>query len=76
MDTFLAGKLDAFSTAREVLKTNKISVIFLVNSMYPKYPSKTEIGRVCEYLHIPFTADELKEVLQKVYPSFKINEMK
>jgi CheY-like chemotaxis protein len=70
MDTFLAGKLDAFETAREVLKTNKIPVIFMTGSAHSEYAKDVDIGGKYVYLHKPFSEDALREAIMEVYPEF------
>ncbi|HSD64846.1 MAG TPA: response regulator [Ignavibacteriaceae bacterium] len=66
MDIFLQGKMDGITAAREVLKTNKIPVIFLTGAS-DFDPGKLEIGGKYKFLHKPFTKDELKEALKKIY---------
>ncbi len=68
MDTFLTGKLDGYTTAREVLKTNKIPVIFMTSEPHSRYDKSVNIGGHYEYLHKPFSESELKDVLRKFYP--------
>jgi CheY-like chemotaxis protein len=70
MDTFLTGKLDAFETAREVLKTNRIPVIFMTSSVHSEYKKDVDIGGKYVYLHKPFTEAALKEAIMEVYPAF------
>jgi DNA-binding response OmpR family regulator len=68
MDTFLVGKLDGYTTAQEVLKTNKVPVIFMTTESKPEYSDKTSVGGRFEYLKKPFTPEKLKQALKNIRP--------
>lgn len=70
IETLLDGKLDGFTTAKEVLKNNNIPVIFLTCNIFSEYLPQIDIGGRYEYLQKPFTMEQLKRSLQKVYPNF------
>ncbi|HSD64666.1 MAG TPA: response regulator [Ignavibacteriaceae bacterium] len=70
IETLLDGKLDGFSTAKEILKNINIPVIFLTCNIFSEYLPQIDIGGKYEYLQKPFTMEQLKQSLQKVYPGF------
>lgn len=65
MDIFLEGYMDGVTAAKEVLKTNKIPVVFLTGEA-DFDPKKLEIGGKYELLTKPFTKEDLKAALKKV----------
>lgn len=73
MDIFLAGEMDGITAAKEVLKSNNIPVIFMTGHMGQKYSSKINIGCKHSYITKPFSKEELKQSLYKVYPKFKFD---
>ncbi len=72
MDIFLAGHLDGISTAREVLKTNKVPVIFMTGAAQPQYAKNIDIGGKYEYLQKPVSKEKLKNALNKLCPRTNI----
>jgi CheY-like chemotaxis protein len=66
MDIFLEGYMDGVTAAKEVLKTNKIPVVF-ITGVSDFDLNKMDIGGKHEFLAKPFTKDDLKEALKKVY---------
>ena len=70
MDVFLKGKMDGVEAAKEVLKTNKVPVIFLTGRSDVDEKGLV-ISSKYEFLHKPFTKEDLKESLKKICPEHK-----
>ncbi len=68
MDIFLQGEMDGIEAAKEVLKQNKIPVIFMTGETTLEKAVGLQIGGNNAFLKKPFSKEELKSVLKKVYP--------
>ena len=72
MDVFLDGYMNGIEAAKRVLEGNKIPVIFMTGETVPDSISKFKIGVPIVYLKKPFSKDELKQALTKVYPDMAV----
>ncbi len=68
MDIFLQGQMDGFEAARQVLRHNKIPVVFMTGEAKLEKAADINIGGQNVFLKKPFSKEELKEALKKVYP--------
>lgn len=69
MDIFLQGEMDGFEAARKVLRHNKIPVVFMTGESKLEKAESINIGGKYEFLKKPFSKEELKEALKRVYPN-------
>ncbi len=68
MDIFLGGAMDGFEAAQQVLKHNKIPVVFMTGEAGMEKSAKVQIGGSYEFIKKPFSKEELKTAMKKVYP--------
>jgi len=68
MDIFLQGEMDGFEAAQQILKFNQIPVVFMTGQSKMEKAANLQIGGIYELLKKPFSKEELKNALKKVYP--------